>query len=140
MEEDVQTLRAQDDTVHRSPPLLIAPEPYSGVESYTESRDHFENLVPINGLDEESKLLWLRVMLTLRARKTFQWLPETTRVSYSRVSGALKEWFELASRRELYVVEFHTRKKEQGESWADFAEDLQALADRAYPDLQEEAC
>ena len=44
------------------------------------------------------------------------------------------------SLRELYVVEFPTPMNERGESWADFAEDLQALVDRAYPDVQEEAC
>lgn len=31
------------------------------------------------------------------------------------------------------------RQKQKGESWADFADDLKSLADKAYPKLQEEA-
>lgn len=43
------------------------------------------------------------------------------------------------SKRELYAAEFQTRRKGKTESWADFAEDLRRLADRAHSDLQEEA-
>ena len=52
----------------------------------------------------------------------------------------MKEWFQPVSLRELYVVEFQTHMNEWGESWADFAEDLQGLVGRTYPDIQEEAC
>ena len=52
---------------------------------------------------------------------------------------ALQEHFDLDSRRELYAIELNTRWKCKGEGWADFAEDLQRLTDKAYPDLQKEA-
>ena len=52
---------------------------------------------------------------------------------------ALRERFDLDSRRELYAVELNTRRKRKDEAWPDFAEDLRRLADKAYPDLQEEA-
>ena len=49
---------------------------------------------------------------------------------------ALLERFELASKRELH---FQVHRKKESESWADFADDLMSLADKAYADLQEEA-
>ena len=38
-----------------------------------------------------------------------------------------------------YEAEFQTRRKRKSEGWADFAEDLKLLADKAFPDLQEAA-
>ena len=40
---------------------------------------------------------------------------------------------------ELYTAEFQTRKKKRTEGWADLAEYLQLLTDKAYPDLQPKA-
>ena len=37
------------------------------------------------------------------------------------------------------MAEFQTRKKLRGEGWADFAQDVKVLADKAWPNLQEEA-
>ena len=44
-----------------------------------------------------------------------------------------------ASKRKLYTAEFQTRKKKRTEGWADLAEDLRLLADKAYSDLKLEA-
>ena len=38
-----------------------------------------------------------------------------------------------------YQAEFESRCKKRVEGWADYAEDLRSLADKAYPDLQLEA-
>ena len=65
--------------------------------------------------------------------------PEATKVSYEATAEALTQRFEPASKRELYTVEFQSRTKVQGEGWADFGDDLRSLADKAYPELQEEA-
>ena len=53
--------------------------------------------------------------------------------------GALKERFDPSSRRALYLAELLGRKKRRGEDWAAFAEDLNTLVDRAYPELQDDA-
>ena len=37
------------------------------------------------------------------------------------------------------MAEFQTRKKLRGEGWADFAQDVKVLVDKAWPNLQEEA-
>ena len=66
-------------------------------------------------------------------------LLDATRRSYNETLAALKKRFEPESKRELYAAEFQTRRKGKTESWADFAEDLRRLADRAHADLEEAA-
>ena len=39
----------------------------------------------------------------------------------------------------MYVAEFRARCKKKTEDWADYADELRVLADKAYSDLQEEA-
>ena len=39
----------------------------------------------------------------------------------------------------LYSTQFQAKKRRPDESWADFADGLKLLADRALPELQEEA-
>ena len=68
-----------------------------------------------------------------------QGLPEEARGSYDNVKVALTQRFEPASKRELYNAELQVRAKKHGEGWADFAEDLRRLVDKAYPDLEANA-
>ena len=74
-----------------------------------------------------------------RDEAALEGLPEATRSRYGDTLAALKRRFEPDSKRELYAVEFQTRRKCKTEGWPDFAEDLQKLANRAYSYLQEEA-
>ena len=67
--------------------------------------------------------------MTGRAQKAFHRLPQ-------RVAGYVRRSDERITR---YQAEFESRKKKRTEGWADFAEDLSSLADRAFPDLQPEA-
>ena len=53
--------------------------------------------------------------------------------------NALQERFEPKSKRTRYQAEFETRRKKESEGWADFADDLRSLADKAYSELQPEA-
>ena len=118
---------------------LVLPDTFSGEGDFTEWTDHFESVADVNEWDDAEKLRWLKVRLTSRALTAFKRFPEAARMSYAAAQSALQERFDPASRRELYVVEFQTRKKNRDERWADFGEDLRILADKAYPDLQEEA-
>ena len=52
---------------------------------------------------------------------------------------ALRERFEPESKRERYIAELSSRAKKPNEEWPEYAEDLLNIADKAYPDLQEEA-
>ena len=87
----------------------------------------------------EQKMQWLKVRLTGRAQRAFQHLSETSRGSYEEAVKALRERFEPKSRQSRYEAEFQTRRKRKSEGWADFAEDLKLLADKAFPHLQEAA-
>ena len=81
----------------------------------------------------------MKVRLTGRTQKAFQRLSDTASASYKEAKKALKERFKPASRKGLYQAEFQTRKKKKIEGWAEFAEDLKIIVNKAYPDLQNEA-
>ena len=119
---------------------LVLPETFSGEGSWDEWITHFENVAAVNAWNTDAaKLQWLKVRLTGRAQKAFQRFAEASKETYARSKEALRERFDPESKRELYAVEFNTKRKRKGEGWADFAEDLRRFADKAYPGLQEEA-
>ena len=121
---------------------LVLPDTYSGEAGSYNWSDwiaHFENVAAVNGWDDPAKLLWLRVRLTGRAQTALKRLPAATRESYADARRALEERFEPASKRDLYLSAFQTRHKKRFESWEDLAEDLRTLAEKAYPQLTEDA-
>jgi len=119
------------------PPVL--PELYSGDKTWDEWIDHFESVAEVCGWDATKKLKWLRVRLSGRAGTAFRRLPEATRSDYGLAKDALKSRFEPESKKTLYQTRLQTRSKKKDEGWAEFGDDLKGLADRAYPDLPEEA-
>ena len=74
----------------------------------------------------------LTVRLTGRAQTAFKQLSEEARATYADCIKALRERFEPASKKELYLAEFQTRSKRANEGWAAFAEDLKVLADKSF--------
>ena len=64
-----------------------------------------------------------------------QGLSDAAKASYEESKKALTERFEPSSKRELYLAEWHSRRKGNTEGWAEFAEDLKHLTQKAYPDL-----
>ena len=134
MEEAESGTQAPRDSAPMARPLVL-PEPYSGEKDFTESED----VAAINGWDENAKLAWLKVRLTEWAQTAFKRLPQSAREGFTDAVKALKERFEPTSKRELYTAEFQVRRKEKKQDWADFAQDLRVLADKAFPDLQVEA-
>lgn len=118
---------------------LVLPEPFSGEGSWSLWETHFEDVAAVNGWDTAAKLLWLRVRLTGRARTAYQRFPEATKESYEPSMKGLKERFEPASKKELYLAELQARSKQCNEGWPEFADDIRLLADKAYPNLQNEA-
>ena len=65
-------------------------------------------------------------------------LAHETQRDYSSTKAALRERFEPPSKRQLYKVEFKSRRKQSKESWADFGDELLMLASKAFPSLQDE--
>lgn len=122
-----------------NPKPLVLPDSFAGETGWDEWITHFENVADVNGWTEEQKLKWIKVRLTGRAQKAFQRLTEAARCDYKEAKKALKARFEPESKKTLYQAEFQTRRKKKSENWADFAEDLRLLADKAFPELPDEA-
>ena len=110
---------------------VVLPEPFNGETPWDEWTIHFGNVADVNGWDADKKLQWLKVRLTGRAQKAFQRLPEASRATFDLAKEALTERFEPKSRKTQYQAEFQARKKKPSEGWADFADDLQSLAEKA---------
>jgi hypothetical protein len=112
---------------------LVLPDTLDGSKesSWEQWIYHFNNVATVNGWSGADSLKWLKVRLTGRAQTAFQRI--------KRAAAALKERFEPATRKHRFQAELQTRKKQKGEAWADFADDLKSLADRACPDLEDKA-
>ena len=115
---------------------LVMPEIFNGDSSWDQWIYHFENVAVVNDWDEDARLRWLKVRLTGRAQTALQRLQDA---DYKNVKKALQERFEPSCRKERYQAQFQTRKKKKEEGWADFADSLRTLVDKAYPDLEENA-
>ena len=118
---------------------VVLPDQYSGEGNWSDWIDHFESVVAVNNWNADAKKLWLRVRLTGRAQKAYKRLSAETRDDFEATVRALKDRFEPESKKELYAAEFQARKKKKGEEWADFGEDIKLLADKAFPDLNDDA-
>ena len=118
---------------------VLTPDPYSGEGSWDDWIDHFESAAEVNKWDGAAKVLWFRVRLPGRAQTAFKQLSEEARAAYAECKRALRERFEPDSKKELYLAEFQTRSKRATEGWAAFAEDLKVLANKAFPQLQNDA-
>ena len=68
----------------------------------------------------------------------FKQLSETTRATYDACKKGLRERFEPACKQHLYIMEFQARRKRRDEDWPSYKEDLKILAEKAFPELQEE--
>jgi len=62
-------------------------------------------------------------------------LRRTKSESYKQAREVLQRRFEPSSKSELYKNELQHVAKRESENWADFADRLAVLTDRAYPDL-----
>ena len=113
---------------------IVLPETFNGETPWDERTIHLGNVVDINGWDANKKLQWLKLRLTGCAQKAFQRLPEASRATFDLAKKALMERFEPESRKtRRYQAEFQARKKKPSEGWADFADDVQSVAEKAYP-------
>ena len=81
----------------------------------------------------------MRVRLSGMAGTAFRRLPEQVRSDFGQAIAELQKRFELDSKKELYMAELRTRTKQRNEDWPVYGESLEKLADKAYPELQEES-
>ena len=118
---------------------VITPDAFNGELSWDEWIDHFESVARVNEWDDATRLLWLEVRMTGKAQSAWRRITYEAKSHYDTVKVALRKRFEPDSRRELYAVEFQTRRHNRGESWEELADTLRILADKAFPDLQDQA-
>ena len=118
---------------------LVSPDTYSGDRNWTDWVEHFEAVAVVNGWDEPTKLLWLPVRLTGKAQTAWRRLVPEVKQNFRAAKDALQKRFEPESKRQLYVVEFQTRKRRPDEHWNDFGDELRILADKAFPGIDEKA-
>ena len=118
---------------------LVTPEVYSGEGPFDAWTDHFENVSTLNGWDDKQQAQWLAVRLVGRAQLAFKNLSPDAKASYKIAKEALTQRFELECKRGLYAAEFYARLKHPSEDWATFGEEIKALVDKAFPDLDDAA-
>jgi len=119
---------------------VVLPETFSGGASWEDWIEHFERTAAVNEWTEDAvKLKWLQVRLTGRAATAYKRFATEVKNDYKRSKEVLQKRFEPDSKKEIYMMEFQTRKKLKGEDWATFGEDVRILAEKAYPGLQPEA-
>jgi len=116
---------------------LVMTEIFNGETSWDQWIYHFENVAAVNKWDEAASLCWLKVRLTGRAQTALQRLPSDA--DYKSAKKALQERFEPSCRKERYQAQFQARRKKKDEGWADLADGLRNLVDKAYPELEDEA-
>lgn len=129
---------AGNQTVQKVRPV-ITPDAFNGELSWDEWIGHFESVARVNGWDDDTRLLWLEVRMTGKAQSAWRRISTEAKANYNTAKAALRKRFEPDCRRDLYVVEFQTRKRKGGEAWEEFADALRLLADKAFPDLEDKA-
>eukprot|EP00731_Ephydatia_muelleri_P014897 Em0008g617a len=119
----------------------MTPEPFDGeTTGWLEWMDHFESVAAVNKwVSGEDRLKWLRVRLTGKAQTAFRRLPDDVKADYGTCAEALQRRFNPDSKRQLYMVELNARTKRRDEDWAAFGDAVRVLADKAYPELAENA-
>ena len=102
-----------------SRPVMI-PETFSGEESWYDWVEHFKSMAEAS-----------RARMTGQAQIAYKQLSEGARAGYAACIKSLRERFEPACKKHLYVAECETRCKRKSENWAAFAEDPNTLIAKA---------
>ena len=84
----------QTNTVQVRP--IITPNVFNGGSSTTwdEWVGHFESVSQVNGWDDRTRLLWLEVMMTGKARNAWKRLKPEAKAQYETAKLALHQRFE----------------------------------------------
>ena len=115
---------------------LVIPEIFDITSSWSDWSFHFENVAAVNGCAKATVV----TNASDRARAESATPPHGASFRFVRgYAGCLMRTFRAESRYTSYQAEFQARRKRAGEGWADFADDLRDLADKAHPTLLEEA-
>lgn len=130
----LSTLFTRTPAAMASKPIIL-PDSFSGESNWEQWLLHFNDCADVNQWDADNKLRFLKVRLTGRAQAVFHRLSDTDKASFQAAVVALEAHFEPKGKRELYLADFSAKTKKSSESWVEYADELQWLAAKAYPDL-----
>ena len=71
-------------------------------------------------MNEANKLKWMIIQLTGHTQRAFRKFLEEAQQDYAAVVRALKELFELPTKKDMYAAELEVCQKEKLETWGDF--------------------
>ena len=107
--------RGSHDTTQKVRPLITSDAFNSEAStSWDEWIGHFESVAKVNGSDKATCLLWLEVRMMGKAQNAWKQLSREAKAYYDTTKSALRKRFEPDSRRQLYAVEFQTRRHQKG--------------------------
>jgi len=127
MSQNDNQVGARNQPVQKVRPV-ITPDAFNGDLSWDEWIGHFESVARVNDWDDATRLLWLEVRMTGKAQGAWRRISMEAKVNYATAKAALRKRFEPDSRRDLYVVEFQTRKRNRGEAWEELADSLRLFS------------
>lgn len=110
---------------------IIIPQKYTGITSWHDYLQHFENCAKINQWNSEEKCMFLAASLVDSATSV---LVGKTFSTFSELCEALERRFGPAQAA-LCKSELKARRQKKGESYQSLAEDVRRLTMLAYPDL-----
>ena len=114
---------------------LVIPETFDGTGTSDSQWEqwiyHFSSVAEVNDWDAANKLKWLKVRLTGRAQLTFRRLPRDTQADFDLAVKALEKRFAPTTHQSRYMAEFQTRRRKRNEGWAEYAESVRMLVDKA---------
>ena len=88
----------------------------------------------VNGWAADDKKKWIRAQITGKVATAYKRLSADDQSMYDKITAALNKRFEPECRKELFIAEFHRRKKRRTEDWAAFGEDPPDVGEEGLPD------
>ena len=115
----------------------VRPSDFDGTGSVRRFLHKFEQCAEVNGwTDKATKLAQLSVSLAGKAYDFFMHLPESQKATYDKLHKALMDEYDSTGLQSDYALQLSSARRKTGQSTSDFMQELEQLAERAYPDWQ----
>ena len=119
--------------------MNLKPKRYDGSTSWNDFIRHFERVHRVNRWPEEDKLEYLMVLLDGDAASYAEDLTENEQQDYWALCRSMDERFGDCLLTQVKRAELKTRRRKEGETLASLAQELNKLANQAYPRLEVKA-
>ena len=120
--------------------MNVKPKRYDGSTNWNGFIRHFNRVHRVNRWPEESKLVYLMVLLEGEAAAYADELPEEVTLDYERLCQALDERFGDCLSTQVHRAELKTRMRKVDESLPSLAQDIRRLVCLGYPHLDVASC